>query len=86
MKSRLVKVAHFLADVRNEYSSAVERHGQFASAHEGYAVILEELDELKEWVWKKRSQRDKQEMWGECVQIAAMALKFAVGLCTKESP
>lgn len=71
----------FLRAVTEEYEHATERHGQFNSAHEGYSVILEELDELKEWVWKKRSKRDPREMYGECVQIAAMAMKFAAGLC-----
>jgi hypothetical protein len=70
----------FLTDVREEYKAATTEHGQFHSAHEGYAVLLEEVDELKEWVWKKRKNRDGAAMYGECVQIAAMAMKFAIGV------
>ena len=38
-----------LVDV--ELAAANERFPQFHSAHEGYAVILEEIDELKETVY-----------------------------------
>ena len=36
--------------VDKELSAANERFPQFHSAHEGYAVILEEMDELKDAV------------------------------------
>lgn len=73
-------VALLLEDVRQELATAIERHGPMASCHEGYAVILEELDELWEEVRKKSSQRDQAAMRLECIQIAAMALKFAASL------
>ena len=46
----------------------------FNSTHEGYAVILEELDELWEEVRKK--DHDKLRMRTEARHIAAMALRF----------
>lgn len=52
----------------------------FNSAHEGWAVLYEELDELQKEVFKKPSQRDKQRMREECIQIAAMAIMFAEDL------
>ena len=53
----------------------------FHSGHEGYAVILEELDELWEHV-----RRDDTEGAGlEAVQVAAMALRFLVELCDETS-
>lgn len=42
--------------------------------HEGYAVILEELDEL--WVEIKKKKPDTQEMRKEAIQVAAMAVRF----------
>ncbi len=54
-------------------------HHSIRSAHEGYAVILEELDELKEEVWKRA--RSKKKMRAEAVQVAAMAARFAVDVC-----
>ena len=57
------------------------RMAGFHSGHEGYAVILEELDELWEHV-----RRDDTEGAGlEAVQVAAMALRFLVELCDESS-
>ena len=68
-------------DAEKEVTRAMSLHSPFNSAHEGYAVILEELDELKEEVWKKRSERDRGAMREEAIQIAAMAIRFAVEIC-----
>jgi hypothetical protein len=57
---------------------AVRKHGPIASAHEGYAVILEELDELKAEVWKK--EHDPAAMYEELQHIAAMAFRVAIDL------
>jgi hypothetical protein len=51
------------------------------SAHEGLAVLLEEVDELKAEVWKKPAQRDVAAMRKEAIQIAAMALRFVLDVC-----
>ncbi len=55
------------------------------SAHEGYAVILEELDELWGHVKMKQSKRDYAAMRKEAVQVAAMALAFIVEICDAEN-
>jgi ribosomal protein S15P/S13E len=49
-----------------------------SSAHEGYAVLSEEVDELWDHVKTKQSKRDLQAMRKEAIQVAAMALRFAV--------
>ena len=64
-----------------EYNRSVRIHGGFNSLHEGYAVILEELDEYWEELKKKGAQKDKLE--DEMVQIAAMALKTLLFLRQK---
>lgn len=61
-----------------EFASATAANGSFHSAHEGYAVILEELDELKEEVWKKARNRDPDQMIKEAKQVGAMAMRFLV--------
>ena len=63
-----------------EFDRATRDNGSFNSAHEGYAVILEELDELKAEVWKKASDRDPELMRKEAIQVAAMALRFLVDI------
>lgn len=67
-----------LEGIRQEVLGAMGKHARFNSAHEGYAVILEELDELKAEVWKKRAARDKARMQEEAVQVAAMAVRFVL--------
>lgn len=53
-----------------------ERHGrQFASLHEAYAVILEELDEVWIICKQKRKDRNAEELRKELIQVAAMAVK-----------
>lgn len=50
----------------------------FASPHEGYAVILEELDELFEEIRQKHP--DPVRMREEAIQVGAMAIKFIISL------
>jgi hypothetical protein len=64
--------------VSEEYSRAAKQHRPINSVHEGYAVILEELDEFWEEVRKKRERRSKEDMRKELVQIAAMCWRTAV--------
>lgn len=69
-----------LLDVENEVRRASAMHPPFSSAHEAYAVILEELDEFKAEVWKRKSFRDRQKMREELTQVAAMAVRTIVDL------
>ncbi|SPF55703.1 conserved hypothetical protein [Candidatus Desulfosporosinus infrequens] len=50
----------------------------FASPHEGYAVMLEELDELFEEIRQKRL--DKKRLREEAIQVGAMAMKFIMSI------
>ncbi len=52
------------------------RHGaRFASLHEAYAVIFEELDEIWDITRMKRRDRDREDLQKEFIQLAAMAVK-----------
>ena len=62
--------------VRDELSKATNTHGEMQSAHEGYAVILEEMDEL--WEEIKKKHQNLPMMMEEAVQVAAMAIRFIV--------
>lgn len=57
-----------------ELARARENFPPFNSAHEGYAVILEELDEAWEAIKVNNIEAARQEI----VQVAAMALRFLV--------
>lgn len=66
-----------LAEAVNGYSM----WGANNSAHEAYAVLLEEVDELWDHVKTKQPRRDLTGMRKEAVQVAAMALRFAAEVC-----
>lgn len=64
-------------EAAEELHRANKKHGTlFASPHEGYSVILEELDEL--WEHIKDNTSRTNEARAEAIQVAAMALKFAL--------
>jgi hypothetical protein len=67
------------ADAVAEVHRARERFGPMRGAHEGYAVLLEEVQEL--WDEVRRNKFDLAAMRAEAVQVAAMALAFIVEVC-----
>jgi hypothetical protein len=67
----------FPSRVAREVAKARSKHKPINSLHEGYAVILEEVDELWDETRKKSSERDPSEVIIELVQIGAMAQRTA---------
>lgn len=72
--SQYLDSKELLDEVWREYDRAVTKWGDFKSLHEGYAVLLEEVDEL--WEEVKKKNHDSSKLHEEAVQVAAMALKF----------
>ena len=74
-----------LADVVDrELLRAQEHYPTFTSAHEGYAILLEEVDELWEEVKKSPKNRDMKAMREEAIQVAAMAMRFVLDVCDED--
>lgn len=73
-------VEQFITDLRRELLRAQAKHKPYNSAHEAYAVILEELDEFWEEVRKKRHQRNPYAMYEELLQIATTAWRAVLDL------
>ena len=68
-----------------ELSGALQNWPKFNSAHEGFAVLLEEVDELKQHVWTNQKKRNLSAMRKEALQVAAMAMRFALEVCNEET-
>lgn len=64
--------------VVDELYEAQRTHKSMNSLHEGYAVLLEEVDEFWDWVKKKDRKRDFNEILKELIQISAMAQRVAL--------
>jgi NTP pyrophosphatase (non-canonical NTP hydrolase) len=71
MKSFSQMVSEELARARSLHNQKIN------SPHEGYAVILEELEEVWDEIKKKRSERSYAYLLDELVQVAAMAQRVA---------
>lgn len=65
-----------LQAIGHEFHEATQKFRPFASGHEGWAVISEELDEL----WEAVKADDMTQAREEAVQVGAMALRFLVDL------
>ncbi len=71
--------AQTVADLLEEVARG-KRHGQYNSAHEAYAVIREELDELWDEIKRKDHKRDSEKIQSEALQVAATAFRFVLEL------
>ena len=83
-KSAINPVETALNDTYTEVRTAITSWPPFNSAHEAYGVLLEEVDELWEHVKTNQKRRDLVEMRKEAIQVAAMAIRFAVEVCDEE--
>ncbi len=77
-------VADTIQGMTDEFRSAVSKWPAFNSAHEGFAVLAEEVDELWDHVKTNQKKRDLPAMRKEALQVAAMALRFALEVCDEE--
>ena len=90
-----MNITDALAAVEREVHAAADIHEPMHSLHEGFAVILEEMDELRDEVWawhgsawRALSMNDKltldvgaiARLRKEAKQVAAMAIRFMVDL------
>lgn len=62
--------------IAKEADRAAKKFPIFNSAHEGYAVLLEEVEELWDEIKLKSADRDDDKMLLEAVQVGAMAVRF----------
>ncbi len=64
--------------ILDEYIVALGKFPPMTSAHDGYAIILEELDELFDAIKKDQYSTNLK---NEAKQVGAMALRFLIDCC-----
>jgi NTP pyrophosphatase (non-canonical NTP hydrolase) len=75
------KTKQILNLIQNEVSRAKSMFpGNFVNQHEGYAVLLEEVDELWDEIKKNQKNYDLLAQKKEAIQVAAMAVRICVEL------
>ena len=79
MKSSSIPT-ELLRALDREFTFATASYNPFHSAHEGYAVLLEEIRELEHEVFLNHRIRDVDAMKKEALQVAAMAMRFIVDI------
>lgn len=67
-------------DVLEELNRARSKFPRFNSPHEGYAVLLEEVDELWDEIRLKTGTKEKIKK--EAIQVAAMAIRLVKDCCS----
>jgi len=72
----LARLDQILDEVRIEVRRATLKHGAMNSAHEGYAVLQEEVDEL----WDDVKHDNLPGALDEALQVAAMGVRFIYDL------
>jgi hypothetical protein len=62
-------------EVSEELDRAESQFPKINTPHEGYAIILEELDEFWDECKVNQSRRSLNDMRNELIQVAAMAIR-----------
>lgn len=73
-----VKIIKIQSDFNIELLKATEKFGPFNSAHEGYAVLLEEFIEF--WDEIRLKSGTQENLYNELIQLGAMLQRFAIDL------
>lgn len=80
-------ITSITADIIDEFNRATHKHPKFNSRHEGYAILLEEVEELWEEIKKNhvKNPEVKATQRKEAIQVAAMALRFIYDCCDESN-
>jgi len=78
------KILTILGEVGAEFVRASADHEPHHSAHESFAVLDEERDELWDEVKKRRSPERTKRIREEAIQVAACAVRLVHDICDRE--
>lgn len=74
-------ISDILQEVMDEVHTARIKFPSFHTAHEGYAILKEEVDELWDEIKSKQGIRSPEKLRKEAIQVAAMAVRFVADIC-----
>lgn len=77
------RIREIAMEIAAEVERAERKHAPMHSPHEGWSVIFEELEELREHV--RADTGRSAEARKEAIQIAAMGLRYALNLCERQN-
>lgn len=84
-KPTYFELQEILEVITAEFFKATKKFGSFHNAHEGYAVLLEEVDELWENIKLNQKTENRIELIKEeAIQVSAMAIRIIFDCCKKE--
>ena len=78
-ENEIVQALEIAGAMAIEVKRARQIYPKFNSTHEGYAVMLEEIDELWDEIKQKKSSPAK--LREEAIQVGAMAIRFIQDCC-----
>lgn len=81
IKNKIIEKDTAIKLVVDELENANNKFALFNSSHEGYAVLLEEVDELWDEIKNNKDPMSIMNQKKEAVQIGAMAIKFLMSCC-----
>jgi len=77
------KLEEILQLVAEEYMAACHNFPPFRSAHEGVAIVDEEMREFRDAAyWPHKHDKEAEET--EATQLAAMAIRYLMDVCYNE--
>jgi hypothetical protein len=76
------KLRIIVNSITDEFIRTTNKYGPFHTAHEGYAVLLEEVDELWKNVKLKQTDSHRERLIAnEAIHVAAMAIRLIYDCC-----
>ena len=84
-KDKEALIEAIIDDVRVELHEAYKNFPDFRSAHEGVAVVDEEMREFRAAAyWPHKHDDPEWAEQNEATQLAAMAIRYLVDICANE--
>lgn len=81
---RFTKVGKTIKAIIAEYNRAINRNGPFNSTYEGWAILIQKMEELWEEIKKVEAGNSGEKLHKYAAQIGALAMRFMVDLGTEE--